>query len=66
MSTILRNAVRCKKCDTVLESKHRHDFVRCPCGVFVDGGTDYCRGGWPDGKYEDWVEVLHEYADDHV
>jgi hypothetical protein len=66
MSTILRNAVRCKKCDTVLESKHRHDFVQCPCGVFVDGGRDYLRGGWPGGEYEDWVEQLHEFANDEV
>lgn len=63
---IIRNAVRCKKCLTVLESKHRHDFVSCPCGVFTDGGLEYIRGGWPDGEYADWVEELHEVVEDNV
>lgn len=63
---IIHNRVRCKKCLTVLESKHRHDFVSCPCGVFVDGGHDYLRGGWPGGEYSDWVEELHECVEDNV
>jgi hypothetical protein len=41
---ILRNAVRCKRCGTIVESTHRHDFKTCPCGaVSVDGGLDYLR-----------------------
>jgi uncharacterized protein (UPF0264 family) len=29
--------------------------------VFVDGGSDYLRVGWPDGKNkEDCLEVLKE------
>lgn len=41
---IIKNSVRCKKCDTVIESKHRHDFVWCACGsVAVDGGRDYLK-----------------------
>ena len=36
---------RCAVCDDVMESKHRHDFVRCACGEsFLDGGDDYMRG----------------------
>jgi hypothetical protein len=43
----VRNAAYCLGCNTLIESKHRHDFVRCPCGaVFVDGGQDYLRRGW--------------------
>lgn len=39
-----RNRARCKKCGTVVESLHRHDFVTCACGaISVDGGTDYMR-----------------------
>lgn len=38
-----RNRWRCKVCNTILESKHRHDFVTCQCGNFVDGGLDYTR-----------------------
>jgi hypothetical protein len=29
-----------------MESKHRHDFVKCDCGnAFLDGGDDYIRAG---------------------
>jgi len=32
-------------CGDVVESKHRHDFVRCRCGEsFLDGGDGYSRG----------------------
>ena len=35
---------RCKKCDDVIQSKGRHDFVWCKCGaIAVDGGNDYTR-----------------------
>lgn len=38
------NRVRCRKCGDILESKHRHDFVRCGCGaIAVDGGHEYIR-----------------------
>lgn len=57
---LIRNAARCKHCNTVIESKRVHDFVKCPCGkIFVDGGLDYChRGGAPEDS-EDlsvWVK----------
>jgi hypothetical protein len=42
---------QCLDCQDILESKHRHDFVKCKCGnSFIDGGDDYFRGGgsiWP-------------------
>lgn len=57
---IIANRARCKKCGTVLESKHRHDFVACRCGNFVDGGLDYLRrGGNPDD-----LEDLSEFSRD--
>jgi hypothetical protein len=35
----------CSLCGDIMESKHRHDFVRCKCGEsFLDGGDDYSRG----------------------
>jgi len=44
--SIIHNRAQCLLCDTVIESIHRHDFVRCKCGeIFVDGGTDYLRQG---------------------
>lgn len=59
---ITRNLIRCRKCNTIIESVHRHDFKWCPCGqTYVDGGKDYVRiGGALDS-----IEVLTEYADDH-
>jgi len=36
----------CCECLGIMESKHRHDFVRCGCGKsFLDGGNDYFRAG---------------------
>lgn len=51
---LTKNAGRCKKCGTYIESKHRHDYVSCTCGaVAVDGGLDYLRRtGNPDDLYE--------------
>lgn len=45
---IIRNAVRCNHCGTVVESRHRHDYRACNCedpdrSVAVDGGLDYLR-----------------------
>jgi len=66
---IKRNALRCKYCGDVIESKHQHDFVECACKrCFVDGGLCYIRiGGEPHGyavlteigtaneqEYEEW------------
>ena len=41
---IIRNAIRCKKCGEVIESKSVHDFKFCSCGACaVDGGHEYLR-----------------------
>ena len=53
--------VRCKECDNVIESKHRHDFMRCRCGnVFVDGGSDYLRLGFDPEHGPDSFEILDD------
>lgn len=68
MSRIIRNSAKCLKCGDEVESKHRHDFVRCRCkALAVDGGKDYLkRVGDPD-NYEDtsthWSDDAHG-ADD--
>ena len=55
MPKIIRNAIRCKKCGDVIESKTVHDFKFCSCGsCAVDGGHDYLRRC---GKREDWGEL---------
>ena len=55
---IRRNAARCRRCDTVVESTHRHDFVPCRCGaIFVDGGLEYVRAGGNPEDFESLAEV---------
>ena len=47
MKKLIRNRCQCNQCKDIIESKHRHDFVRCKCGaIFTDGGTDYVRRGF--------------------
>lgn len=44
MQRITKNAIQCKLCGEVIESKHVHDFVQCKCGACaVDGGHEYLR-----------------------
>jgi hypothetical protein len=43
--------IKCLECGTILESKHRHDWVTCGClnQTFIDGGNgDYLRYGGVD------------------
>lgn len=59
--------IRCKKCGDVIQSLSRHDFRECKCGsVFMDGGGDYTRYGWPGGDPEDYVEFLDENPLDNL
>lgn len=54
------NAIECLNCHDVIVSLSRHDFKHCVCGdVFVDGGSDYRRRGWPNGKRpeESFIEI---------
>lgn len=62
---IISNKARCKKCNTVIESKHRHDFVSCKCkAIFVDGGKDYLRRGFMSKDAEEYFEELSVTAED--
>lgn len=41
---ILKNAIKCKTCGDIIESKSTHDFVTCSCQTCsVDGGLSYLR-----------------------
>lgn len=41
MKKIIKNAIQCKKCGDIIESKSVHDLVGCKCGCcFVDGGNN--------------------------
>lgn len=56
---VVRNRCQCRKCGDIIESKHRHDFVRCKCGaIFTDGGTAYVRRG--ADSFDDIID-LSEY-----
>ena len=60
---IIRNSAKCVKCGDEIESKHRHDWVRCKCGaIFTDGGKDYFHRG---GNPEDFIDtsITKEYND---
>lgn len=55
MERIIRNMIRCKKCNDIIESVSRQDFKFCKCGaVAVDGGKDYLKRC---GYKEDWEEL---------
>lgn len=54
-----KNAVWCLNCNTVIESKERHDLQSCMCigekSVYVDGGHDYQRIGFGKlAKFKLW------------
>lgn len=44
---IIQNAIQVG--NTIINSKHRHDFVECG-EFFVDGGLEYIRTGYPPEK----------------
>ncbi len=41
---IITNSAQCKKCQDVIVSNHRHDYVSCSCrAISVDGGKSYLK-----------------------
>lgn len=45
----MRNRAKCRLCQEIIESLHRHDYVSCACGeISVDGGLDYLRAAAKD------------------
>lgn len=58
---VTRNICKCVRCGDIIESKNRHDFVRCSCGsIFTDGGSSYVRRG---AESVDLIEDMTEYRD---
>ena len=50
--------LECPKCKGVIFSIWRHDFNMCPCGsVFIDGGDDYTRNGYPVDMNPNTIKV---------
>lgn len=57
MEKIIRNSVKCHKCDTEVESAYVHHFIACQCGnIAADGGKAYLHRVGPgisDKSYSD-------------
>ena len=66
MTKIIKNAIQCKLCGEVIESKHVHDFVQCKCGACaVDGGHEYLRRCFRDKDcYIDLSESIERSEED--
>ena len=45
IKVLTKNSVKCLVCNTVLESKYRHNYVKCHCPneTACDGGLEYQR-----------------------
>ena len=66
MKKILRNAIRCKKCGDIIESKSQHDFQTCACGaVSVDGGHFYLRRVFKQGGLGEDYDELSEWEEEN-
>ena len=58
MTKIIKNAIQCKHCGEIIESRNVHDFKTCKCGkVFVDGGHEYLRRGYTNSAEEDFIDL---------
>lgn len=64
---IVYNAIKCKECGQVIESKHRHDYVTCSCGACsVDGGHDYLKRAFKsDDNYTELSETIEERGEEN-
>lgn len=45
IKVLTKNSVKCLECNTILESKYRHNYVKCHCPneTACDGGLEYQR-----------------------
>jgi hypothetical protein len=68
--SIIQNALKCLKCDTIILSTYPHDYKTCKCGkTMVDGGNEYLKCSseeglveelylWDDSSSEDYNQKL--------
>lgn len=63
---IFVNAIRCKKCNSIIKSRTIHDFVSCGCqAVAVDGGVDYLRRIGDIDEYEE-LSVFKKWSQERL
>lgn len=61
---VITNKAQCRLCGDIIESLHRHDYVRCGCGeIAVDGGKSYRKRSAKDLNN---VIELSEYTEQEV
>ena len=62
IKVLTKNSVKCLMCNTILESKYRHNYVKCHCPneTACDGGLEYQRTLAVD---LDLIEILSEYKE---
>jgi tRNA(Ile2) C34 agmatinyltransferase TiaS len=61
---VLVNKAKCGVCGDVIESKHRHDYVRCSCGeIAVDGGKDYLKRS--ANNFDNLIEMSEGYTEEY-
>lgn len=64
MYRLVVNKIRCKFCGDIIESRFRHDFVRCRCGkCAADGGQDYALRAFDGENPADVFEDMSTYKD---
>lgn len=65
MKKMISNKIQCKYCNEIIESKHVHDFRYCKCKkVYVDGGLQYAKRGFPKWPPEEHYIELSEYKEE--
>jgi hypothetical protein len=63
---IIKNAIKCRLCGEIIESKHVHNFVGHNCtddeskGIAADGGLQYLRRVGDRKYWEDVSETINE------
>lgn len=63
-TVVVRNQCQCRQCSDIIESRHRHDFVRCRCGaIFTDGGKEYIRRGAKE--LDDIIDMSETYEEEY-
>ena len=62
---IIKNAIQCKICGEIIESRTRHMFVTCKCGACsVDGGHDYLRRCLKEGDGYIELSIVEDVEED--
>lgn len=58
---IIKNAIKCKTCGDIIESKYTHNFVTCSCQTCsVDGGLSYLKRCAPSPIAFEELSIVEE------